>query len=284
MDFVLWPACVKSHTFADQIKAARAGGFDCLPIGPLTYKALRGDGVCTAGIRSMASDNGIRLGHYDGFTDWSPLRYGADLPDAARAVFDVSSDECLDICGELGLSSICATGAFSAGEVEFSALVDSFATFCQRAARQQIRVDLEFIPMWGIPSLDLAWRIVEAAGCDNGGILFDSWHFCRGKPDMALLRKIPAGVIATVQLADASAAMQGADLFEDCIRYRRLPGEGDLPLREILEIFRSKGGVTNIGPEIFSDELDLMAADKAGLAVATATSRILAEAGIRLSL
>lgn len=284
MDFVLWPACVKSHTFADQLKAASASGFDCLPIGPLTCKTLRSEGVSPAEIRQMASDNGIRLGHYDGFTDWAPLRYGAELPEAARAVFDVSADECLDICGELGLTRICATGAFSAGEVETAALIDGFATFCQQAARQDIHVDLEFIPMWGIPSLELAWQIVEAAGCDNGGILFDSWHFCRGTADMALLRKIPAGVIATVQLADAAAKLQGSDLFEDCIRYRRLPGDGDLPLREILDIFRSKGGITNIGPEIFSDELDLMAADKAGLAVAAATSRVLSEAGIPLSL
>lgn len=280
MDNPLWPACVKSHGFADQLRAVAAGGFDSLPIGPLTYKSLREQGLSPADMVAMAGDQGIRLGHYDGFSDWAPLRLGADLPEAARAVFDVSSDQCLEICQQLGLDAICATGAFAVGEVEVPALADGFAAFCERAAAASIRVDLEFIPMWGIPDLETAWEIVRRADCSNGGILFDSWHFFRGRPDMALLRQLPAGTIATVQVADAATDLQGADLFEDCMRYRRLPGDGDFPLTEVLAILRDKGGVTSLGPEVFSDELDALAAEEAGRRAGAATRRIAAAAGM----
>lgn len=279
MELSLWPACVKTCSFADQLKAAHAGGFDLLPIGPLTYRDLLGEGYSARDILAMAADSGIRPGHYDGFTDWAPLRFGADIPEAARAVFDVSSAECLDLCAELGIERICATGAFTEGEIELAALVDGFAAFCERAAGHGVGVDLEFIPMWGIPDLEFAWRIVKAANCANAGILFDSWHFCRGNPDMGLLGEIPAGVIQTVQIADAAADIAGGDLFEDCIRFRRVPGEGDLPLADILAMLYAKGGVTNIGPEIFSDELDLMPAEQAGYRVGMATGRMLSAAG-----
>lgn len=279
MDFALWPACVKTHGFDDQLRAAAAGGFDTLPIGPLTWQSLRASGRSAADVAAMANDHGIRLGHYDGFTDWAPERFAADLPDPAKAVFDVSADQCLEVCDALGLEAICATGAFRAGDWPLDALVEGFARFCEKAATAGVRVDLEFIPMWGIPSLSLAWDIVRQAGATNGGILFDTWHFFRGDADIALLDSIPGGVIRTVQLADAQRELRGSDLFEDCLRYRLLPGEGDLDLMRVLRSLAAKGGVTSIGPEIFSDYLDGLEASQAGRECATACTSAMRDAG-----
>lgn len=279
MDFSLWPACVKTHSFAEQLRAAAAGGFDSLPIGTLTYRSLRDSGLSAAEIAAMAAEHGVRLGHYDGFADWAPGRCAPELPAAARAVFDVSSDECLEICHELGLKAVCATGVFTAGTVELPALIDGFAAFCERAQAAGVNVDLEFIPMWGIPTLGLAWDIVRAAGASNSGVLLDTWHFLRGCPDVELLRAMPAGSITTVQVADALGAVRGGGLFEECIRFRQLPGEGDLALIEVLTILRDKGGVRSIGPEVFSDQLDRLDAIEAARRAASATEAVLAQAG-----
>lgn len=279
VDYSLWPACVKTHSFAEQLRAATAGGFDSLPIGPLTYRSLRDGGQSAAEIAAMAADHGIRLGHYDGFTDWAPVRCAPDLPAAARAVFEVSSDECLEICHELGLKAVCATAGFTAGTVELPALIDGFAAFCERAQAAGVHVDLEFIPMWGIPTLSVAWDIVRGAGASNSGVLLDTWHFFRGCPDVELLRAMPAGSITTVQVADALGAGRHGDLFEECIRFRQLPGEGDLALIEVLTILLDKGGVRSIGPEVFSDHLDRLDAIEAARRVAAATGAVLAEAG-----
>ena len=279
MDFALWPACVKTYGFGDQLRAAAAGGFDSLPIGALTWQSLRDSGRSAADVVAMANDRGIRLGHYDGFTDWAPERFAADLPEPAKAVFDVSADQCLEICDALGLEAICATGAFRAGDWPLDALVEGFARFCEKAATAGIRVDLEFIPMWGVPSLALAWDIVRQAGAANGGILFDTWHFFRGDADVALLDSIPAGVIRTVQLADAQRELRGDNLFEDCLRYRLLPGEGDLDLPRVLRSLAAKGGVTSMGPEIFSDYLDSLEASRAGRECAAACATAMRGAG-----
>ncbi len=279
LEFTLWPACVKTHAFEDQVRAASSAGFDALPIGPLTYRELRERGYSPGKILDLTRNEGIALGHFDGFGAWAPLRYDHQLPEAARAVFDVSVDECLKICGELELKAICATAAFAPGKVPVSAMIDSFGEFCLRAAGAGLRVDLESIPMWGIPDLATAWTIVRESGANNAGVLLDIWHFSRGNPDMSLLREMPPGSIATVQLADATSATRGADLFEDCMRFRRLPGKGELAVVEILEILRDKGGVTSIGPEIFADELDRLDAEEAAQRCASASKDVLARAG-----
>lgn len=275
MNYSLWPACVKTHNFVDQLAAARDGGFNRLPVGGLTVRKLQRDGLSLGDIRQLADDSGVTLGHYDGFSAWAPQRYAPDLIAEAKAVFDFSADDCLEICSALGLDAICAAGPFRRDQFAAAELADSFGTFCQRAAGYGIRVDLEFIPMWGIPSLADAWDIVRQSGAGNAGILFDTWHFCRGDMNFSLLEALPPGAITAVQLADAKPGVARLSLLEECLRFRRAPGEGYLPLARILSILQNKGGVLDWGPEVFSDELDQLSARDAAQWVAKASTNVL---------
>jgi 4-hydroxyphenylpyruvate dioxygenase len=279
MNFSLWPACVKTHSFAGQLAAAAAGGFTHLPIGLVTYRALRAAGLRDADIVSLAAEHQIQLGHFDGFSAWAPVPFNDDLPAAAKAVFDSSAQSCLEICAGLGLTTICATGTFNPGQFATAQLADGFARFCEQAQPLGIRVDLEFLPMWGIPTLDVAWDILSGSGASNAGILLDTWHFYHGRADFALLEALPAGAITTVQLADALQQWQGASLFEECLRFRRLPGTGELDLQRVLTILQAKGGVVDIGPEIFSDALDLLPAVTAAQQASAACRQVMQQAG-----
>lgn len=272
----LWPACVKSHPFEAQVAAAAAAGFDCLAITETTYRNLQAKGMRAADVRAMVADHGIRLGHYDAFFGWVPLH--SDSASAARAFFESSVGNCLEMCADLGLTAICALGLFGAGEIETSALVDGFARFCERASAIGVSVELEFTPMWGISTLAQAWDIVRRARSSNGSLVLDTWHFGRGGCDMALLRALPAGSIRTVQIADADPSRAGMDLIEECVRFRVLPGEGSLPLQEILQILVEKGGVTCIGPEVYSDFMDTLDAATAARMAGESTARLLTKA------
>ncbi|WP_185267077.1 sugar phosphate isomerase/epimerase family protein [Halopseudomonas xiamenensis] len=283
MDFSLWPACVRQHGFEDQLRAAQAGGFNCLPIGLLTYRQLEAQGMGAADIRALAGDYGIRLSHYDGFAGWLPEPFAAELPEAARQVLGASAAECLEICQALGLSAICATGVFDRERYDTEQLATRWADFSRRAGQLGIRAELEFIPMFSIPSLTMAWDIVRGSLADGASVFFDTWHFLRGEPDLDLLRQLPAGSIRTVQVADGHARLHGANLFEDCLQHRLIPGQGELPLVEILTILQAKGGVENIGPEIFSSRLDTLSAIEAADICASETRRVLDQSGWRLA-
>ncbi|MFN2328356.1 MAG: sugar phosphate isomerase/epimerase family protein [Chromatocurvus sp.] len=260
----LWPACVKTHEFAGQINAAVAGGFDALAIGGLTWRTLQSQQLTAADVRALANSHGIVLGHYDGFTDWAPARFDETIPDAAKAVFDFDTYEVLDVCAALGLHSVGATGAYAPGRFSLNQLADGFGAFCERAAAYGLWVDLEFIPFWGIPDLASAWDIVSASGAKNAGILFDTWHFCRGTEDSDLLASLPTHAITAIQVAGGQRPDIHMPLIDECLSLRTAPGAGDLDIGPALRLLARQQNVRSIGPEVFSDALDSLAAEEAG--------------------
>lgn len=276
MKISLWPACVRNHSFQQQVAAASQAGYTHLPIGLTTYNALRKEGFSDQGIIQLAQDHQVQLGHYDGFSDWAPVRFNDDLPDEAKQVFDASGEQCLEICHNLGIDTICATGTFNAGQFPVAQLGEGFGRFCELAASANVQVDLEFLPMWGVNNLQTAWDILRHSQPSKGFLMVDTWHFQRSGSSLELLQSLPSGTVRTAQLADATFALQADTLFEDCLVFRKLPGQGEFELLPILKEFKRQG-VDNIGPEIFSAELDLLTANDAAQRCLNATRSCLSQ-------
>jgi sugar phosphate isomerase/epimerase len=145
-----------------------------------------------------------------------------------------------------------------------SQAIDGFGHLCERAAKQGLWVDLEFMPFWGVPDLGSAWAIVGAAAQNNSGILIDTWHFARTKIDLDLLASIPGKHFAGVQVGDATKIVRGDTLLDDRTRYCEFPGEGEMPIIEMLRAIAAKGHLRHIGPEIYSDAADELSPVDAG--------------------
>jgi sugar phosphate isomerase/epimerase len=96
-----------------------------------------------------------------------------------------------------------------------------------------VRVAVEYMA-WTNPGHPAgALRLAEATGC---GIVVDLLHHVRvgaGPEDLAAL--VAAGAVAWVQVCDAPLAAP-ADLLREARHHRRLPGEGELPLAELLAV------------------------------------------------
>jgi 4-hydroxyphenylpyruvate dioxygenase len=196
------------------------------------------------------------------------------LPAEARAVFDSTAAECLRICAALGIDRICATGAFLPGRFSLIELQQGFHAFCDRAAAQGVRVELEFLPMRGVSDLATALAILGEAPPANAGLLVDAWHFFRSGSTLAELARIPSGLVRTIQLADAVTRPPGVDLLEDCLCFRRLPGEGELALTDWLAALAAQP-IDDLGPEIFSLALDEMSATEAARRCDQSSRRVL---------
>jgi len=268
----LWPACVRTHSVRDQIAAASQAGFSGLAMNSATYVAARETGMSGAQMVRQASDHGVRINWIDAVTGWLPVRYPPRSPEL-KDFLDHHIDTAFEMASELGAESLLAIGCFDHGAVDRRHQVECFGELCNRAADHDLRVGLEFIPMWGIPTLRAALEIVEAVNASNGGLVFDTWHFFRSDPDMELLGAIPEAKTFAVQMADASWQISG-NLLEDCLAHRRLPGEGEFPLGSL--IARLAGmGITDFGPEIFSAALDELSAGKAAALCAQSTRKLL---------
>lgn len=256
---MLYHGTVRSLPLADQLRVASALGASVLTIGPREYRALLDTGMTAAGIKARAADAGIRIDHIDPFIRWVPdsAFAGGDVPFASHP----EADDLFRMAAALEARSVSVVGMFPGGALGPGEMADRFGQFCGRAAAHGLRCDLEFVPIWGLPDLATAWRIVSQAAAPNSGILLDMWHYSRGKPDDDLLRHIPGRFITCVQLNDGTASLPpGRDALEDTRNYRMPPGQGEFRVREIVAILRATGGLNNVGPEIFSLAFDRMTA------------------------
>jgi sugar phosphate isomerase/epimerase len=280
IDYVFWPAAVRMHSFRAHVVAAAAGGFTSLAIAPNTVRDARTSGLSFRDIRRIAEDAGTPLSTLDSLTDWAPIRTPSNIDHELRDRYQFTVDEALEMCEELGLGSILAVGGYDKDAVPLNALIDGFGRACDRAAAIGVRIDLEFMPFWGLPDLAAAWAIVGGAGRANSGITVDTWHFSKGNPDFNLLKSLPGNTFVTVQVSDGQLQQISGSLHEDTVRFRNFPGEGNLPVVDILKVLWAKGHLRSIGPEVFSDEANAMTPEIAGRKCATTLWNVLRAAGI----
>jgi sugar phosphate isomerase/epimerase len=263
-DLVFWPACVRLKPFKDHVKAAAIGGFDSISMSWDVIQDEMANGQTVRDIRMFADDAGIALRHFDCLTDWAPVRLPPDNDPGACKRMDISVEQALDLFGELGTETVTVVGAYEPDSVPLDQLISGFGAFCDRAAQQMLWVDVEYMPFYGVQSLDAAWEIVGGAARPNSGILIDVWHFAKCGGCIAALEAIPGHHLRSIQLSDGFYQQRGANMFEDTVSHRAFPLEGEMPVREVLQALLAKGNLYHIGTEVFSEEANAMTAEDAG--------------------
>lgn len=284
-----WPQGVIQRPFAEQLRIAEAGSFDGIAIAPSTYRRLLADGMTPRRIVQDAADHGLACCQIDGVANWlpgwSPTQGEAKVNDRLRAQYDVPLDVIFDMAGAIGAKSMCVAGFFDEGSVPIDDMVEHFGRLCDRAAPYGLSVDLEFIPIWGIRELPLAWDIVRLADRPNSGVLVDTWHLQMGSSDLdrdlALLAAMPASRLTNLQIVDAPLPRRATTIAREAW-YRTFPGDGDLALDRILPILLAKGGVRYAGPELFGAEIIEMDAEEIGRRSGAATRAVLRDAADRI--
>jgi sugar phosphate isomerase/epimerase len=140
------------------------------------------------------------------------------------------------------------------GPADIKSAPEMFAELCDTADAFGIKLALEFIG-WAetIKDIRTAWSIVEKAGRKNGGILYDTLHHYFGGSSLRDLEELPSRYIFTVHIADANDLdLPGIDIGR---KHRLFPGQGVIPIVEILGILNDKGYSSPMALEIFNDEL-----------------------------
>jgi sugar phosphate isomerase/epimerase len=203
------------------IRIAGTAGFRGLAFQP-NWIASYG----AAETRKLLQDEGMFAGALEGGMNWGKGPEGG----AADA------DLLLDAASAIGAPLLHAAN-MAPQLASLSQAVDGFATLCERARAHDVKVSLEFMPWYAVPDLATAWRIVQEAGADNGGICLDFGHWRNqpGGPDFDLLRTIPGERISYVQPTDSppAAFASATDYFMRNITERPLPGDGDVDVHAI---------------------------------------------------
>ena len=111
------------------------------------------------------------------------------------------------------------------------------AALAQRLSGTDIRLVLEFLPILGVRTLAQATAIVAAVGDPRVGVLVDNLHLSRAGSIPSDLAGLDRNLLPYLQICDAPAVPADAAipaLLHEALHGRLLPGDGGLPIDELL--------------------------------------------------
>jgi sugar phosphate isomerase/epimerase len=179
--------------------------------------SLRDDPALRRETIAAMRDTGVRIGLAEGFRAAS----GAEVADYAAD---------LDIFAELGalrLNAICM-------EDDMAMATDQLGKLADMAIARGMAFTIEFFPGDGLNSFERALAVAGGIGRDKAKVLLDSMHFFRTGATLDALHGAGVDAIGYVQLADSPAGPPHESYFIDSLFARQVPGEGELPLAELI--------------------------------------------------
>lgn len=141
----------------------------------------------------------------------------------------------VDIAKTIGAKNILCVSS----ETDINETKRRFKHLCKLTEGHDIRVVLEFLAITEINTLDKALEVVNDVDHPAGGVLIDALHLQRTGSCVHDVAEIAPSLLPYIQLCDASEALadQSFDgILEDAIFLRKLPGEGQLPLDNLLKV------------------------------------------------
>ena len=113
---------------------------------------------------------------------------------------------------------------------------ERYQQVCELAAPHGIKVVCEFLPIFPLNTLSMAAEIVSTSGALNGGVLIDNLHLSRSGSSMDDVKAMPIDLFPYLQICDAPAQRPTdfAGLLDEALNGRLCPGEGSLPIVELL--------------------------------------------------
>lgn len=246
---VLCRGTIPAASFRERVEVAREAGFGAISLFAPDYASARSEGFSDEALRALLGDHAIEVAELDPLLRWIPELHDTEQGQRDEAEFYAIADA-------LGARSLnVAIGA--PGEISRDRISEAFAGVCRRAHEHGLLVHLEFLPWSPVPDLQAALEIVEAAGEKNGGVMFDTWHHARGGRAHESISALPLGRVTAIQINDAPAIAE-ANIIEETMQRRRLPGDGDIDLADLITRLRAGGCEAPLGIEVFSDALNAL--------------------------
>jgi sugar phosphate isomerase/epimerase len=190
-------------------------GAPLLPLGYAPF-SLKDDAV-RKDLRAAMEDRGVTISLGDGFLV---------LPNADMAGF--SGD--LDALAELGVPWINVVSL----DPDLNRSFDQFAQLTEVASQRGIKAVVEPVPGLTIGDLPTAVAALEHVGRPDFRLLIDTMHLVRSGAGAADLVALDPGQIGYAQLCDTTLAPRMDNYMEEAMFERMVPGEGELPLCDIL--------------------------------------------------
>lgn len=245
-----------SGGLAEKLEAIAAAGFKGVELFENDLLSFNGT---PTDVRKMAADLGLEIITFQPFRDFE------GLPPDKRARAFARAERKFDVMAELGcdLLMVCSNVApDSLGGIDRAA--QDLRELGEKAKARGMRIAFEALA-WGRHINDYrdAWEAVRRADHPAVGLVLDTFHILARKTDLAAIRSIPRDRIFLVQVADAP--LMDMDVLQWSRHFRAFPGQGDLPVLDVMQALDATGYEGWLSLEIFNDQF--RAGSARGLAV-----------------
>lgn len=147
---------------------------------------------------------------------------------AERDIRDSFKD--LDVLAELGVRRINSVSF----EPDLNRSIDQFGLLAAAAAEMGMEMTIEPCPTLTVSDLPTAIHVIEQVGRPDFRLLVDSMHVIRSGAAPGDFALLDPDMIGYIQLSDAPLTPRITDYMEEAMVERLLPGEGELPLSDLL--------------------------------------------------
>jgi sugar phosphate isomerase/epimerase len=201
-------------------------------------------------VKQLLDDNGLEYLELEFLMDWF-----LDPDDERRQTSDTVRAQLFDAAAALDAHHV-KVGNIPGTPCELSQLTERYGELCADAAeKHDSRVVYEFMPFdVNVHDLDSALAVVEGVDAPNGGLAIDTWHMAKLGIEPEELRRIQPRHLGWVELSDGRYENM-PDLIDETVNHRRLPGEGEFPIREYVAACLEVGYDGPWGVEVLSEEL-----------------------------
>jgi len=259
--------------FAELIDAAAHAGFDAVTVNPLLV--LR-SGLAPADIRALIADSGVRVSNLDALVSVLPGLPSAEFVESygrnANGVdvssgYNLTEDDFYRTAEMTGADSINVVHFLGDPETPLESIARAMSDFSRRAAANGLRTVFEFLPATAVPDINTVARLVEMVDEPNFGIMLDTRHLAHSGGTAADVVN-HAHLIGATQFSDLRWAARDED-------DRLLPGDGELPLQQMLLSVKAAVPLVPIGVEVFGSDLFALHPREAAKRAAKAMRRIM---------
>lgn len=268
-------ATLMSAGLVELIEVAARHGFATITARPAAFTAAIEQGSSEAALRRSLKDAGVTVRMIDALN----CLPGESLLDPAdpkfrhlprEAFFPPDEETCFRAAEALEAPFVNVTH-FAQKPAPAEQMVKALGGVCRRAAARGLGITLEFIPGTGLPDVVTTDGLIRACGEGNCGITLDPWHWARSGGTLDDVRGLAAGAFLGMQLCDHRPEPAGTTYTP--MSGRLMPGEGALPLVELVRLVTANSPAITIEVEIISDELRAMSLDDAAAHVAAGLER-----------
>ena len=194
-------------------------GLGAAPYNPHGYPSfsLRDDAALRAEMITAMDDRDVAIALGEGCI----VRPHVDVRDLATD---------LDVFAELGVTLINTVSL----DPDRARSFDEFGVLVEMAAARGMETTIEASPGLTVGDLDTALAAIDHVGRPDFRLLIDTMHVVRSGSSVGDVAALDPNLIAYVQLSDATLEPRFDSYMEEAMYERMVPGEGELPLRELL--------------------------------------------------